>query len=72
MPAVIAKLAPPDKRATYQGLYQLSWSVAAFAPAVGALVLQHAGGAVLWRLCFAAGLVGVLVQVRLDREPRMH
>lgn len=72
MPAVIAKLAPPDKRATYQGLYQLSWSVAAFAPAMGALVLQHFGGSVLWGLCFAAGLVGVLVQVRLDREPRMH
>lgn len=72
MPAVIAKLAPADRKATYQGLYQLSWSVAAFAPAAGALVLQHAGGAMLWGLCFVAGLVGVLVQVRLDREPRMH
>jgi MFS family permease len=72
MPAVIAKLAPADRKATYQGLYHLSWSVAAFAPAAGALILQHAGGRVLWGLCFVAGLVGVLIQMRLDRSPRMH
>ena len=30
MPSVIARLSPPDRRAAYQALYQLSWSSAAF------------------------------------------
>ncbi len=72
MPAVIARLAPADRRATYQGVYMLSWSAASFAPAAGAFVLERAGSLALWGGCLAAGLVGVLVQVRLDRSPRMH
>jgi MFS family permease len=72
MPMVITKLAPVDRRATYQGLYGLSWSVAAFAPAAGALILESAGSLTLWSLCLVGGLVGVLVQTRLARSPRMQ
>ena len=72
MPSLIARIAPPDRRATYQGLYQLSWSVAAFAPAAGAFVLEHAGSLSLWSLCLIGGLVGVWVQVRLSRSPRVQ
>jgi predicted MFS family arabinose efflux permease len=71
MPSVIVKLAPPERRATYQGLYGLSWSVAAFAPAGGALILESAGSRTLWSLCLVGGLVGVWVQTRLARSPRM-
>jgi MFS family permease len=71
MPAVIAKLAPPDRRATYQGLFQMSWSVSAFAPALGAFILEGAGSLALWSLCLVGGLVGVFIQVRLSRSPRM-
>lgn len=72
MPTVITRLAPANRRATYQGLYQLSWSAAAFAPAAGAFVLEHLGAPVLWSACLAMGLLGALVQGRIDRSPRMH
>jgi MFS family permease len=71
MPAVIARLAPENVRATYQGMYMLSWSAASFAPAGGAFLLERWGSWALWGLCLVAGSVGVLVQRRLSREPRM-
>lgn len=72
MPAVITRLSPPHRRATYQGLYQMAWPAASFAPALGALVLDHLGSLALWGACLVLGVIGVGIQVRLDRSPRMH
>jgi MFS family permease len=72
MPAVISRLAPPHRRATYQGLFQMSWPAAAFAPAAGAFVLEHAGSLALWGGCLFLGVAGALIQVRLHRSPRMR
>lgn len=71
MPTVINRLAPESMRASYQGLYGLSWSVSAFAPALGALTVQHGGASVLWSTCLALGLAGAAIQLRLGRSPRM-
>jgi MFS family permease len=71
MPAAIARLAPADKRATYQGVYQLSWPLSAFAPAAGAYVLDRGGSLALWVPCFFGGLACVLVQRRLARSGRL-
>jgi MFS family permease len=71
MPSVIQHLAPPDKRATYQGLYQLGWSAAAFAPALGAFVLDNAGSFALWGACLVLGIVNALVLSTIDSSPRL-
>jgi MFS family permease len=61
-PAVVAELAPADRRGAYQGTYQLAWGAATtLAPALGALVLARLGSGALWTgglaLCLvAAGL----------------
>jgi MFS family permease len=72
MPSAITRLSPPHLRATYQGLYQMSWAAAAFSPALGAWVLDHAGPDTLWGGCVVVGLLGAWVQARLDREPRLQ
>ena len=60
-PAVVAELAPSHLRGTYQGAFNLSLSTAAcVAPVVGSVVLESAGGGVLWGGCFALGLVAAV------------
>jgi MFS family permease len=57
-PAVVADLAPPPLRGSYQGVYQMAWGASAFVgPVLGSLVLGRAGGEALWLGCL---LVGVL------------
>ncbi|GIE27913.1 MFS transporter [Actinoplanes italicus] len=56
--ATVAALAPPSLRGRYQGLNSLAWSAGtALAPILGGLVLQKAGGAVLWGGCFVLCVV---------------
>ncbi len=59
--AVVADLAPTDLRGRYQGVFTVSWSLAAFvAPGLGGLVLEHGGRGALWGGCaVVALLVGV-------------
>ena len=60
-PAVVADLAPPSLRGSYQGAYQITWGAASFlAPALGSLVMGRFGSGVLWGTCVAAGVVAAV------------
>ncbi|WP_344320574.1 MFS transporter [Streptomyces macrosporus] len=55
---LVARLAPAHGRGRYQGMYTLSWSVAALvAPLAGGAVLDHWGSGTLWGLTAAVGAV---------------
>ena len=58
---LMAELTPAELRGRYQGVFSLSWSVAAFAaPITGGFVWQYAGNTTLWLGCAAiGGLVAV-------------
>lgn len=48
----VANIAPKDVRGTYQGLYNLVWSLSnAFSPLVGGWILNAFGSRVLWICC---------------------
>ncbi len=56
-PAVVADLAPADRRGSYQGLYLMAWSSAlVVTPALGAWVLGRFGSLTLWSGCFLLGV----------------
>jgi MFS family permease len=60
-PTVVADLAPPALRGTYQGVNQMSWGAAyCLAPVIGSAVLAKAGARTLWLSCLALGLVVAL------------
>jgi predicted MFS family arabinose efflux permease len=60
-PALISRLSPPGQRGVYQGAYSMSWSLGILlGPALGGLILQFAGGHVLWSGC---GILGCLVAI---------
>jgi MFS family permease len=55
--AVVADLAPPDQRGTYQGAYYMLWALSnCLAPTLGSWVLGRYGGYALWGSCLAMGL----------------
>lgn len=57
-PSVVADLAPPALRGTYQGALQMAWGGGAFlAPMIGALLMSRWGGATLWLSCLALGII---------------
>lgn len=65
-PAVAADAAPPSRRGAYQGLFHMSFGMAALtAPAAGSFVLGHFGSSVLWAACLAVGLASALGQLAL-------
>jgi MFS family permease len=65
-PAVAADAAPPAQRGAYQGLFHMSFGVAALAsPALGSFVLGRFGPAVLWAACMGAGLAAAAGQLAL-------
>jgi MFS family permease len=77
--SVVAQLSGPETRGRYQGLFTMSWGVAAFVgPLVGPRVLEQAGPAALWGGCLATGVLASIgfATTRLDRpaapdrEPR--
>ncbi|MDD5629986.1 MAG: MFS transporter [Elusimicrobia bacterium] len=59
--AVVAALAPPSLRGTYQGAFGMAWGGGAFlAPMLGGLVMGRLGAPSLWLGCMAlGGLVGL-------------
>jgi MFS family permease len=62
--ATNAELSPADMRGRYQGVFSLSWSVAAFvAPIGGAAVLQYLGDAALWLGCFGIGILVAVIHL---------
>ncbi|MDG4773178.1 MFS transporter [Solwaraspora sp. WMMD792] len=61
---LIAELTPAALRGRYQGVFSLSWSVAAFAaPITGGFVWQYAGNTALWLGCAAIGGVVAVGQL---------
>ncbi|MER8185678.1 MFS transporter [Kitasatospora sp. NPDC094015] len=56
MMGLVAEFAPAEARGRYQGVYSLSWSLAAFlGPAAGGYLLEHAGSAAVWVSCGVCG-----------------
>lgn len=58
---LVVRLSPVHGRGRYQGMYTLSWSVAALtAPLAGGVVLDHWGADTLWTLTAAVGTLAAL------------
>lgn len=56
--SVVADLAPPQLRGSYQGVFSMSWGVAScLAPALGGMVLGRFGSDTLWGACLLTGLL---------------
>lgn len=65
--AMVAGMAPARYRGTYQGLFNLQWSLShALAPLLGGVALSAWGGQVLWGICatMAAAMALVVVAER--------
>lgn len=66
----VANIAPKDVRGTYQGLYNLVWSLSnAFSPLVGGWILNAFGSRVLW-ICCTVMFVTVAIGFYVTRGPR--
>jgi MFS family permease len=68
-PALVAELAPVERRGAYQGTYQLAWGTASvLAPTIGTFVLARLGGRALWGGCLVASLAAAVLHLRLARR----
>ena len=71
---LVVRLSPTHGRGRYQGMYAMSWSVAALgAPLAGGFVIDHFGSATLWAASAVLGTVaaagyGLLLR-RMPDEP---
>ncbi|MEV8092004.1 MDR family MFS transporter [Streptomyces nigra] len=66
---LVVRLSPAHGRGRYQGVYTLSWSVAALvAPLMSGLVIDRLGAAWLWALCAAVGTVAAVGYRALTRR----
>lgn len=66
----VANIAPKDVRGTYQGLYNLVWSLSnAFSPLVGGWILNAFGSRVLW-ICCTVMFVIVAIGFYVTHGPR--
>ncbi|MGP3928204.1 MDR family MFS transporter [Streptomyces sp. 8N616] len=66
---LVVRLSPTHGRGRYQGIYTLSWSVAALAaPLTGGLVIDAYGAAWLWAGCAVTGTVAALGYWLLMRD----
>jgi MFS family permease len=69
MPALVADLAPPDRRGRYLAVYGSSWGIAGVvAPLLGTQVLAHGGPATLWLGAAVVCVVLAAVQPALVRD----
>lgn len=74
-PAILADLAPRERRGLYQGTYQLAGGVATVvSPLLGSVVLGRCGGRVLWVGCGIACLLAAGLHLRFtvnapDQQP---
>ncbi|HVR63477.1 MAG TPA: MFS transporter [Polyangia bacterium] len=72
-PALIAELAPADRRGAYQGAYHLAWGLASMAaPPAGAFALAHAGSRALWLGCLAVSLIAAILHLRVTARRLRH
>ncbi|MBN1207029.1 MAG: MFS transporter [Myxococcaceae bacterium] len=71
--AVVADLAPPELRGSYQGAFSMAWGLAfCLAPAVGGWVLGHHGSSVLWGGCLLLGLLAGAWNLAVADARRRH
>lgn len=69
MPAVVADLAPANRRGIYQGFFVMSWGGASFAaPLAGSFVYERSGATTLWLGCLAVGAICALGHLALARS----
>jgi MFS family permease len=58
---LVVRLSPAQGRGRYQGMYTLSWSVAALvAPLMSGLVIDRFGAEWLWGLCAVVGTAAAI------------
>ncbi|MER7927582.1 MFS transporter [Streptomyces sp. NPDC096057] len=58
---LVVRLSPVQGRGRYQGMYTLSWAVAALvAPLMSGAVIDHFGAEWLWAMCAAVGTVAAV------------
>ncbi|KQV18748.1 MULTISPECIES: MFS transporter [unclassified Kitasatospora] len=70
MMALIAEHSPALARGRYQGVFSLSWSLAAFlGPVGGGLLLEHGGGVAVWGTCAGLGTAAALGFLLVGRRP---
>jgi MFS family permease len=70
-PTVVADLAPPELRGSYQGAYQIAFGAASFlGPALGSLVLGRFGSSALWGGALVVGVVAAAGFVLVERAAR--
>lgn len=56
--ALVAEIAPAELRGRYQGVFSMTWGMAAFiAPALGAFTMDRLGARGLWASCLVVGLL---------------
>ncbi|MFI0983368.1 MDR family MFS transporter [Streptomyces sp. NPDC021093] len=72
---LVVRLSPTHGRGRYQGMYTMSWAVAALAaPLLGGYVIDRLGAAWLWGACAVIGTVAAggywLLMRNLPREPQ--
>ncbi|MFF7409404.1 MDR family MFS transporter [Streptomyces lydicus] len=68
--SLVARLSPVEGRGRYQGVYTLSWSVAAFAaPLLGGSVIDRFGAPALWLGSLAVGVLAALGYAHVMRRP---
>ena len=66
---IVVQLSPEHGRGRYQGMYTMSWSVAALvAPLMSGFVIDHYGAAWLWGTCAVLGTVAAFGYWLLMRE----
>lgn len=62
MAALVAELAPAERRGAYMSVYSLIWSVAfALGPWLGTVVMDRFGPGALWTSCLAGGALSAAV-----------
>ncbi|MGW4874818.1 MDR family MFS transporter [Streptomyces chartreusis] len=65
---LVVRLSPAHGRGRYQGMYTLSWSVAALvAPLMSGFVIDHLGAEWLWGLCAVVGTAAAIGYGALTR-----
>ncbi|MDF3300361.1 MDR family MFS transporter [Streptomyces tropicalis] len=66
---LVVRLSPVHGRGRYQGVYTLSWSLAALvAPLMSGFVIDHFGAAWLWGLCALVGTAAAVGYAALMRR----
>jgi MFS family permease len=72
-PSVVADLAPPHLRGSYQGAFSMGWGLAScLAPALGGWVLGNMGGQTLWGGCLLIGLLAGAWSLAIADARRRH